>query len=148
MNYIDRDTYGMYGEATDGGPGSPVKHGPGPALMGADTLVGNDVYNLEDEDLGDVKEIMLDMRTGRVSYAVVAFGGFLGVGDKLFAVPWHALKLDTVNKRFTLAVEKERLADAPGFDKDQWPDMADATWAKGIHDYYGTQAQVEEEATI
>lgn len=148
MNYVERDTYGMYAEATDSGPGSHDKHGPGPALMGADTLVGNDVYNLQEEDLGDVKEIMLDMRTGHVSYAVVAFGGFLGLGDKLFAVPWSALKLDTVNKRFTLAVDKERLVDAPGFDKDHWPDMADATWAQGIHDYYGTQRQVEEEATI
>ncbi len=144
MNYVERDTYGMYDEAADRGSGSPVKHGPGPGLMGADTLMGNDVYNLADEDLGDVKEIMLDMGTGRVSYAVVSFGGFLGLGDKLFAVPWNALKLDTVNKRFTLAVAKERLADAPGFDKDQWPDMADATWAKGIHDYYGTQPQVDE----
>ena len=63
----------------------------------------------------------------------------MGMGDKLFAVPWAALKLDTVNKRFTLNVPKERLKDATGFDKDQWPVMADDTWAKGVHQFYGTE---------
>jgi sporulation protein YlmC with PRC-barrel domain len=106
--------------------------------MGADTLLGNDVYNQKDEDLGDIKEIMIDMRSGRVSYAVLSYGGFLGMGEKLFAVPWNALTLDTVNKRFVLNVDKDRLETAPGFDKDQWPNMADASWAKSIHDYYGT----------
>jgi hypothetical protein len=100
--------------------------------------VGNDVYNRKNEDLGDIKEIMLDMSTGRVGYAVLSFGGFLNIGEKLFAVPWEALTLDTENKRFVLDVEKNRLENAPGFDKDDWPDMADPTWAKGIHAYYGT----------
>ena len=82
---------------------------------------------------------MLDMRSGRIAYAVLSFGGFLGMGEKLFAVPWNALTLDTDNKRSILNVEKDRLKDAPGFDNDNWPDMADTTWATGIHDYYGTQ---------
>jgi sporulation protein YlmC with PRC-barrel domain len=129
MSYEDRDTYGMY-KRTAGS-------GPGPTLMGADTLMGNDVYNHKDEDLGDIKEIMLDMRTGRVSYAVLSFGGFLGMGEKLFAVPWNALTLDTKNQRFVLNVEKERLKQAPGFDKDKWPNMADQAWAKEIYSYYG-----------
>ena len=90
-----------------------------------------------DQDLGDIKEIMLDMATGRVAYAVLSYGGFLGMGNKLFAVPWKALMLDTANKRFVLDVAQERLESAPGFDKDQWPDMADTTWAKEVHDYYG-----------
>lgn len=130
MSYEDRDTYGMYSSSLGGGPG--------PALMGADTLIGNDVYNHKDEELGDITEIMLDMRTGRVCYAVWSFGGFLGMGEKLFAVPWNALTLDTKNKRFVLNVEKDRLKQAPGFDKDKWPNMADQAWAKEIHFYYGT----------
>ena len=113
--------------------------GPGPELMCASTLTGNDVFNPAGEDLGDVKEIMLDTRSGRVAYAVLSFGGFLGMGDKLFAVPWSALKLDTVNKRFTLNVEKSGLENAPGFDKDKWPDMADQAWVNSIHTYYGTK---------
>ncbi len=129
MNYQEQDIFGIYRNHT----------GPGPRLMGANTLDGNDVYNKDNEDLGDIKEIMLDVPTGRVAYAVLSFGGFLGMGDKLFAVPWSALKLDTVNKRFVLDVSKERLKEAPGFDKDAWPDMADPAWVKSIHSYYGVK---------
>lgn len=138
MNYEERDQYGMYKGATGNTSGPDISHGPGPYLMGAETLLGNDVFNKDDEDIGDIKEIMIDMQTGRVSYAVMSFGGFLGMGEKLFAVPWAALKLDTVNKRFELDVSKERLESAPGFDKNKWPDMADATWVAGIDAYYGT----------
>ena len=112
--------------------------GPGPALMGAHTLLGNDVCNKDGEDLGDIKEFMIDMSTGHVTYAVLSFGGLLGMGDKLFAVPWAALKLDTVNKRFTLDVPKATLKDAPGFDQDHWPAMSDRAWASGVHKFYGT----------
>ena len=130
MGYADRDKYGMYKDTGSAGPG--------PALMGADTLIGDNVVNGSEEDLGDIKEIMLDMNTGQVAYAVLAFGGFLGMGEKLFAVPWQALHLDTVNKRFVLNVEKERLKTAPGFNKDAWPDMGDINWANQIHSFYGT----------
>jgi len=115
-----------------------IVNGPGPAFMSAGSLIGNDVYNLQDDDLGDVKELMLDMRTGKIAYAVLSFGGFLGMGEKLFAVPWAALTLNTENKRFILNVSKERLESAPGFDADNWPDMANPEWASGIHTYYGT----------
>jgi len=138
MNYEERDQYGMYKVPTANDSGPDSRHGPGPNLMGAETLVGNDVFNKASEDVGDIKEIMIDMRSGQVSYAVLSFGGFMGVGEKLFAVPWGALKLDTVNKRFELDVSKERLEGAPGFDKNKWPDMADPAWAAGIHAYYGT----------
>lgn len=121
-----------------------LHQGPGPALMGSSSINGNDVYNRQDESLGSIKEIMLDMNAGRVGYAVLSYGGFLGMGDKLFAVPWNALTLDTVNKRFVLDVEKTRLESAPGFDKDQWPDMADSTWANSIHAYYGTKPYLTE----
>ena len=133
MSYADRDRYGMYRNTRS--------TGPGPALMGADTLIGDSVVNAQEEDLGDIKEIMLDMQTGQVAYAVLAFGGFLGMGEKLFAVPWQALHLDTVNKRMVLNVDKERLKNAPGFDKDAWPDMSDMSWASGIHSFYGTDPQ-------
>ena len=139
MNYEERDAYGIYKVTTPGAGGPDHRHGPGPHLMGADTLIGNDVFNQDAEDLGDIKEIMLDMRSGRISYAVLSFGGFMGLGDKLFAVPWAALKLDTVNKRFVLDVNKDHLADAPGFNKEHWPDMADVTWERSIHAYYGTR---------
>jgi sporulation protein YlmC with PRC-barrel domain len=130
MSYADRDKYGMYKDTNSAGPG--------PTLMGADTLLGDKVVNGYDVELGDIKEIMLDMQTGQVAYAVLAFGGFLGMGEKLFAVPWQALHLDTANKRFVLNVDKDRLKTAPGFNKDAWPDMADVHWASQIHSFYGT----------
>ncbi len=136
MNYTERDTYGMYTGMDKSHLSAHV--GPGPELMGADTLIGNDVYSPQADKLGDIKEIMLDMQKGSVAYAVLSFGGFLGMGEKLFAVPWRALTLDTENKRFVLNVEKDSLKNAPGFDKDQWPNMSDPTWMKDIHAYYGT----------
>jgi len=120
--------------------GPNMRHGPGPELMGASTLIGDRVCNKKGEELGEIKEIMLDTRTGEVSYAVLSYGGFLGMGDKLFAVPWDALTLDAKNERFTLDVDKKRLQDAPGFDKSKWPDMSDPSWAKQIHTYYGISA--------
>lgn len=125
---------------TGGAPGPAMQRGgPGPGLMGATTLIGNDVYNNEGEDLGAIKEIMLDMSNGNISYAVLSFSTFLGMGAKLFAVPWSALTLDTENKRFVLNTEKDRLRRAPGFHKDQWPNMADQSWEQEIHRYYGTK---------
>jgi len=134
MSYLDNDTQGIYKNVDP--------KGPGPRLMEANTLIGNDVYNLQEEDLGDIEEIMLDMQSGEVCYAVLSFGGFLGLGDKLFAVPWKSLKLDTENKRFTLDVNKEKLETAPGFDKDNWPDMADTTWQNTVHSYYGSDKRL------
>lgn len=132
MNYEDRDTHGIY----KGG-----NQNPGTRLMGAETLIGNDVCNQNGEDLGDIREIMLDTATGNVCYAVLSFGGVFGIGSKLFAVPWGALKLDAEKKHFVLDVDKDRLNNAPGFDKDNWPDMADESWENKIHAYYGTTKQ-------
>lgn len=131
MSYLDRDILGMYRN----------HDGPGPALMGADTLIGDDVYNHEDEELGDIKEIMLDMRTGQIAYAVLSFGGVLGMGDKLFAVPWERLTLDTVNKRFLLNVDKDLLKNAPGFDKNNWPDMGSEAWNQQMEAFYGSSTR-------
>jgi sporulation protein YlmC with PRC-barrel domain len=124
-------------------PGPDMRKGPGPELMSTDTLSGNDVYNSDGEDLGEVKDFMLDMSDGTVGYAVLSFGAFLGMGEKLFAVPWNALKLDTENKRFILNVDTNRLKNAPGFDKGHWPDMADQSWAQEIHSYYGTKPHTD-----
>lgn len=133
MNYEKRDTLGMYKTSYK------TDKGPGPRLMGADTLIGNDVANNDNESIGDIKEIMLNVASGEIEYAVLSFGSFLGMGEKLFAVPWGALKLDTENKRFLLNVSKDRLKNAPGFDKDDWPDLADKTLANDLHAYYGTK---------
>lgn len=113
--------------------------GTGPRLMSVDSLLGNNVYNRQGDNLGDIKNMMLDMHSGHVAYVVLAFGGIFGMGEKLFAVPWNALTLNTSDKCFILAADKELLKNAPGFDKDNWPDMADSSWGQQIHTYYGTR---------
>jgi sporulation protein YlmC with PRC-barrel domain len=106
--------------------------------LSASTMIGDDVQNRAGEDLGQIEEIMLDVNEGRVSYAVLSFGGFLGIGDKLFAVPWDALRLDPDDEVFILDVDQERLENAPGFDKDNWPETGseDDTWLVGVYAYY------------
>lgn len=110
--------------------------GPGPRLMSANTLEGNDVVNRAGDQLGTIDEIMLDVPSGRVAYAVLSSGGFLGLGDRLFAIPWRALTLDTDRKCFILDASKEFFDNAQGFDKDHWPSMADERWATDLHTYY------------
>jgi len=108
-------------------------------VLSATTLMGDKVKNAAGEDLGDIKEIMIDVNSGRIAYAVLSFGGFLGLGDKLFAIPWQALSLDTEKHAFVLSVGKETLKNAPGFDKDNWPKSLeeDDTWLVEVYDYYG-----------
>ena len=83
------------------------------------------MVNRAGENLGEIEELMIDLENGRVAYAVVSFGGFVGIGNKLFAVPFEALELDAENHCFVLDVPREKLEKAPGFDKDKWPDFAD-----------------------
>jgi sporulation protein YlmC with PRC-barrel domain len=113
--------------------------GPGPDVMAAATLDGNKVLSSDGKDIGKIKDIMLDVGSGRIAYAVLSSGGFLGIGDKLLAIPWRALTLDTQQKCFVLAMTSERVKNAPGFDKDHWPSMADLTWATSVHQYYGSE---------
>jgi len=115
---------------------TPRSNGPGPNVMDAATLNGDSVVNAAGDDLGKIEAIMLDVQSGRIAYAVLSFGGFLGMGSKLFAIPWSALTLDAEQKRFVLDVSRERLENAPGFDKDNWPSMADPAWANEVHSYY------------
>src|SRR6266545_1040910 len=92
--------------------------GPGPEVMDAGTLIGDKVVNAQGESLGEIEAIMLDVESGRIAYAVLSFGGFLGMGTKLFALPWSALTLDTDEKQFILDFPKDKLENAPGFDKN------------------------------
>jgi sporulation protein YlmC with PRC-barrel domain len=113
------------------------------SLMRSSHVVGMDVKNASNENLGDIKEVVLDREKGTIAYAVISFGGFLNMGDKLFAVPWESLKPTSDGKAFQLDIPKERLEKAPGFDKDQWPNMADAQWTNEIRTFYGTGTRVE-----
>lgn len=115
-----------------------------PEVLSASTITGDSVVNLQGEDLGHIKDLMIEVPNGRIAYAVLSFGGFMGVGDKLFAVPWSALKVDTENRRFVLDAAKERLKKAPGFDKEHWPKTEDRTWQSDVHKFYRTKPYWEE----
>lgn len=106
-------------------------------ILSTSSLTGNTVKNATGETLGDIKDFVIDTETGRVMYAVLSFGGFLGLGDKLFAIPVQAMELDTDDHAFILNVPKDRLEDAPGFDKDNWPSTSDYDWVNSVYAYYG-----------
>ncbi|HKD05485.1 MAG TPA: PRC-barrel domain-containing protein [Bryobacteraceae bacterium] len=106
-------------------------------VLSASTLKGDHVRNAAGEQLGSIDQIMIDVASGRVAYAVLSFGGFLGIGDKLFAVPWQALKIDEGEHEFVLDVSRETLEKAPGFDKNNWPDMAAPEFGTTIYAHYG-----------
>ena len=114
-----------------------------PQVLSAITLKNEKVVNAAGEHLGHIQDYMFDLDSGRVAYCVLSFGGFLGMGDKLFAVPWQAMKLDTADHCFVLDVSKERLKDAPGFDKDHWPGSADREFQTRVYRFYNVRSYWE-----
>lgn len=91
-------------------------------VLTASSLIGDQVENKKGEHIGKIKDIMLNVQEGKIEYVVLEFGGFLGMGEKLFAVPFQALALNRKNASFILDVEKEFMQKAPGFDKNHWPE--------------------------
>jgi sporulation protein YlmC with PRC-barrel domain len=109
-----------------------------PNFLSAGTIKGDKVVNTAGEDLGKIEELMIDLQDGRIAYAVLSFGGFLGIGNKLFAIPWSALSLRPHENAFTLDIQKEVLEKAEGFDKDHWP-TTNREWLSSMYTYYGYQ---------
>jgi sporulation protein YlmC with PRC-barrel domain len=109
------------------------------AILSASTLRGDKVRNAEGEDLGKLEELMIDLESGRIAYAVISFGsGFMHSG-KLFAVPWASLAVDQEDKQLILNVTREMLETAEGFDKEEWPDMADPAFRNRTYTHYGIE---------
>lgn len=107
---------------------SPVK---------ATTIIGSYVFNPKGESLGEIREIVIDPQAGRVAYVVVAFGGFLGMGEKLFAIPSSSFAYNVAEGSYILDIDPERLKKAPGFDADHWPAMSDEKWNTDVYQFYG-----------
>ncbi len=106
-------------------------------VLSAAALSRDQVVNAAGEPLGKFEDFMVDLETGRIRYAVLSFGGVLGFGNKLFAVPAEALTVDSSGQRLMLDIDKASLEHAPGFDRDTWPDFADPTFGREIYRYYG-----------
>ena len=102
-------------------------------------IIGTKVINNADENLGSLIEVMIDKASGKVAYVVLESGSFLGLGGKLFALPWHSLSYDANKEACILNTDKERLKNSPGFDKDHWPNMADKQWVQSVYEYYETE---------
>ena len=105
-------------------------------LVACTTPYAEAVVNSRGEELGRLEHIVVDAPSGRAAYAVVARGGVFGLGERLHAIPWSALRIDAARQSILLDVAAETLDDAPGFDDDHWPDMHDAAWAAAIRDFY------------
>lgn len=109
----------------------------GVAPVRASKLIGMEVYNHQDKHLGEIKDVVLDRDGKKIGYAVVGYGGILGLGDKLFAMPYKMLEYSTTrDSRVYISLDEQVLRDAPGFDKNAWPDKADASYYKQLDEYY------------
>jgi len=105
-------------------------------LFSASTLLGERVRNLAGEEPGNIEELMVELTSGRIAYAVLSFGGFAGFGAKLFPVPWNALRTDRGPHEIVLDMDFGNLASAPHFDLETWPDMANQAFEKEVHGHY------------
>jgi len=105
----------------------------------ASKLIGMDVRITKDEKVGSISDMVVDTPTGHIRYAALSVGGFLGIGDKLFAVPWKSmvLKHDSKGAFFVLDVSKDKMRSAPGFDEKHWPDFGNPKFGTEIDQYYG-----------
>ena len=108
-----------------------------PNVLSTAAVIGDSVVNRAGETLGKIEELMLDLEKGRVAYAVLSFGGVLGMGEKMYVVPFEALKLDGSREHFTLDIDQNRLKNAPGFDKNHPPQASDRTWGAEVYKFYG-----------
>lgn len=139
MNYEEQDKYGIYKASRVATSEEDAGEGPGPAMMGAGTLIGTDVHSRHAEKLGEVKEIMLDMRSGHVAYAVLSFGGFLGIGEKYHPLPWDVLRYDPVKGGYVINMTRAQLERAPTIDAKDSVDWENEAWGERVYGHYGVQ---------
>jgi sporulation protein YlmC with PRC-barrel domain len=144
---IDVDRHGVDVEIGSKRMTATASNGP---IVRARDLTGLSVYNPSNESLGKIEDLVVDPQNGRIRYAVLSFGGVLGMGDKYFAIPWR--KLAFVSKGETSAgtqkedhcvldLPKDVLKNAPGFNKDNWPNFADQNWRQTVEQYYETRRE-------
>jgi sporulation protein YlmC with PRC-barrel domain len=117
-------------------------------VLQASKLTGDTVRNPQGENLGDIKDFMIDLENGNIVYAVLSFGGFLGMGDKLFAIPWDSLRIDAERDTFILDVSRAQLDNAPGFDRNNWPERPDMSFVNRVYTHYGYDPYYDETGRV
>jgi hypothetical protein len=105
-------------------------------LIAGDKVAGTNVYNNAGEKLGSIEDVMIDKRTGRIAYAVLSFGGFLGMGDEHYPLPWSTMTYDPELGGYRVALDKRVLEGAPAYARDDEMAWEDEAWGRRIHDYY------------
>jgi sporulation protein YlmC with PRC-barrel domain len=118
-------------------PGAAAQDVPAP-LQKMHTLIGHGIEDQNGQDTGHINDIVIDAATGDVAYVIVALGGVAGVGEKLFAIPWHILQQPANTDTLRLKLTTEQLKNAPSFNADKWPDMEERHWTDAVHAYYGS----------
>lgn len=104
-------------------------------LISADKVEGTDVYNKNGDHLGEVEDIMIDKLSGKVAYAVLSFGGFLGIGEERRAIPWSVLHYDTSKDGYVMSASDDIIRQTPSFKSDR--DIHDREWGTRLHSHYG-----------
>jgi PRC-barrel domain protein len=108
-------------------------------LISSDKVEGTAVYNRAGEKLGSIHTLMIDKRSGKVAYAVMSFGGFLGIGDRYHPLPWSVLDYETSQGGYVVDLDRDRLEGAPTYGTSETPNWSDRRWGQQVHDYYGTR---------
>ncbi len=112
-------------------------HAKGNYIIGVKkSIIGAKVMNAAKEDLGKIEDLVIDLRDGSVAYAILSFGGFLGLGDKHFAIPWSVIEFRPSENCAVLKLDKERLQHAPGFNAGVWPEMGDKAWRDRVDAHF------------
>ena len=112
---------------------SATQH-PNHSLISSEDVEGTEVYDASEKHIGEVDHLMIDKLTGRVTYAVMSFGGFMGLGHSHYPIPWQALSYDKSLGGFRTSVTEEQLRDAPEFSDDSF---GDRDWEARTHRHYG-----------
>jgi hypothetical protein len=108
------------------------------SVISASKVTGTNVYNAAGEPLGEIYDVMLDKRSGKIAYAIMSFGGFLGIGEQYHPLPWATLKYDTRQGGYVVGLTKEQLQGAPTYGFKETPPWGDRAYETRIHDYYKT----------
>jgi PRC-barrel domain len=109
------------------------------SLISSDKVEGTAVYDRRGEKLGSIHSVMIDKTSGKVAYAVMSFGGFLGIGDRYHPLPWHVLTYDTGQGGYVVDLDRSKLEGAPTYGASETPDWSDRRWGQQVHDYYGAR---------
>ena len=108
-------------------------------LISSDKVEGTAVYNHQGEKLGSIYALMIDKISGKVAYAVMSFGGFLGIGDRYHPLPWSVLKYDTRQGGYAVGLDRSVLEGAPTYSSAETPNWSDRRWGEQVHKHYGVR---------